>query len=128
MSKLTGPLYSRVFRKVSLAKPTGTRTHLKLLQQRICIAGGVCPPLLYHVALHGESDDAYRIFEHGPVRYDPYRTYDEFDTLVLDLPPVRNSLEDISAFEATLPSGYLIGVRDCRHHVLDLLDYLYQSD
>jgi len=38
---------------------------------------------------------------------------------------VHNTIENIAEFEARLPTKYIIGIRDCRHHVLDLLHYLY---
>lgn len=87
----------------------------------------MCPPLIYHVAIHAQEDIKHKIFEHGPVEYDRFRGFDG-DTFVVDLPSVHNSLDDISAFELTLADAYIVGVRDCRHHVLDLLDYLYPSD
>ena len=122
MSHLTGPLYSRVLKKIELARPTGATTQVSLIQQRVCLVK-VCPPRIYHVGLLAAQHNEHRIFEHGPVTYDPLR--DLSDTVFIPLPPVRNTLEDIAAFERTLPKTYVLGARDCRHHVLDLLEYLY---
>ena len=124
MPHLTGPLDSRVLKKIETARPTGTATKVSLLQQRVCLVK-VCPPMIYHVGLLAcESGSERRlIFEHGPVAYDAAR--DLSDTVFIPLPPVDNTLEDIAAFERTLPKKYVLGARDCRHHVLDLLDYLY---
>jgi hypothetical protein len=120
---LTGPLYSKVLRKLEVAQSTGTTTRVTLLQQPVCLAR-VCPPMVYHVGLIGDSGGTRRIFEHGPVKYDASREMCD-RTLVIPLPSVNNTLEDIIEFEKTLPARYVIGIRDCRHHVLDLLDYLY---
>jgi len=120
---LTGPLYSRVLRKIERAKPTGTVTRVTLLQQPVCLAR-VCPPMIYHVGILGFNGDERRIFEHGPVKYDMHRPMCD-NTVLIELPYVHNSLDDIAAFELTLPTTYVVGYRDCRHHVLDLLEYLY---
>ena len=121
---LHGPLYSKVLRRVQGARCTGHATSITLIQQPVCFVKNVCPPMVYHVALLGEAEGDRRIFEHGPVRYDVARAVGDSDVLVA-LPSVRRTLDDIAAFEATLPTQYVIGVRDCRHHVLDLLDFLY---
>jgi hypothetical protein len=76
------------------------------------------------VGLLGCDDTHRRIFEHGPVKYDVHRSMCD-KTLLIELPYVHNSIEDIVAFESMLPTTYLLGYRDCRHHVLDLLEYLY---
>lgn len=117
---LTGPLYSNVLKKIERARPTGVTTSIKLLQQPVCLVR-VCPPMIYHVGLVGTEAGTQKIFEHGPVRYNPHRSLG----LLIALPSVWNSLEEIAEFEKTLPPGYLLGYRDCRHHVLDLLEYLY---
>jgi len=126
---LSGRLYSKVLHKIQSARETGQTTRLTLIQQKVCLATvgrlQVCPPMLYHVGLLAETEDRQRIFEHGPVQYDQTRGFDDEKTLRIPLPSVHNALEDILAFEETLPTKYLIGVRDCRHHVLDLLGYLY---
>ena len=88
----------------------------------------MCPPGAYHVGLLARSARGdTRVLEHGPVKYDAAR----FETHIIDptifvpLPSVRNTLDEIVEFEASLPTKYIIGIRDCRHHVLDLLNYLY---
>jgi hypothetical protein len=124
-AKLTGPLYSKVLHKIERARQTGATTHMTLLQQPVCLVR-VCPPMIYHVGLIGVSstDGERRIFEHGPVKYDLSREMCD-KTLMIPLPSVKNTLDEIAAFESLLPDQYLVGIRDCRHHVLDLLDYLY---
>ena len=137
MSYLTGALYARVLKAVENARQTGETTSVVLVQQKICVrAGGratgrgpvMCPPGVYHVGILARSGDAKRVFEHGPVKYDASRFEQqamEDPTLFIPLPSVENSLEDLAAFESSLPTKYIIGIRDCRHHVLDLLNYLY---
>ena len=125
---LTGPLYSKVLDKIKTAQTTGTTTRITLIQQRICLAKvarvEVCPPRLYHVGLLAEDNEMRRIFEHGPVKYDHARDVFE-DDIIIPLPSVIQTVQDIEAFEKSLPSKYVIGIRDCRHHVLDLLHFLY---
>lgn len=125
MSQLTGPLYSRVLAKIEKARPTGKTTSLALIQQRVCVLPKVCPPHIYHVGLVAESSGRKHIFEHGPIEYDPLRALEFEDTVYVQLPSVINTIDDILTFELTLPTKYIIGMRDCRHHVIDLLDYLY---
>lgn len=120
---LTGPLYSRVLRKIESARQTGSMTKITLLQQPVCVAR-VCPPMVYHVGLIGITGNDRRLFEHGPVKYDGSREMCD-RTLLIPLPSVWNTLDDISEFEATLSPQYLVGIRDCRHHVLELMKYLY---
>ena len=128
MSSLKGPLYSKIYRKVREARPTGTKTGVALFQQRVCVV--VCPPGIYHVGLIVRDERGgvrhERILEHGPVVYDD-ATFSrrESASVFVPLPDVGDSIEDILEFERRLPKNYVIGVRDCRHHVLDLLEYLY---
>jgi hypothetical protein len=127
MSGLTGPLYSRVLHKIQGARPTGTATNVSLFQQRVCVPViNVCAPRIYHVGLLAESESQKCIFEHGPVTYDISRTLlHKDDTIFIALPSVRHTLEELIEFEKTLPHKYVVGLRDCRHHVLDILDFLY---
>lgn len=121
---LSGPLYSTVYEKVRLARSTGDATKLALIQQRVCMpTTTVCSPI-YHVGLLGESGNRRRIFEHGPVKYNPLREING-DTIIIDLPAVKQTLDELEAIERTLPSIYFVGIRDCRHHVLDLLAIIY---
>jgi hypothetical protein len=91
----------------------------------------MCPPGVYHVALLARSDargaTRTRVLEHGPVKYDASRFELELvdPAIFIPLPSVHNTIDDIIEFEASLPTKYIIGIRDCRHHVLDLLNYLY---
>ena len=124
MSYLTGPLYSKVLKKIHTARSTGDVTSVALIQQRICLVK-VCPPMMYHVGILAVSEGGQRIFEHGPVAFDSARDLVKENTIFIPLPSVANSLEDLEQFQATLPKKYVMGVRDCRHHVVDILDYLY---
>lgn len=117
-------MYAKIVRKLHNVKSTGTSTHVQLIRQRVCL-GRVCPPI-YHVGLLVDSGTGRHIFEHGPIAYDQRRDIDF--SLVVPLPTVWNSIGDILDFEDTLPKHYIVGVRDCRHHVLDLLDYLYGDE
>lgn len=122
-------MYSNILKKARLAKSTGTSTCVQLVRQQICI-GRVCPPV-YHVALLAQQPGGVaHVFEHGPVTNgeDSVGKTPQFQTIVVPLPTVWNSIDDILAFEATLPRTYIVGFRDCRHHVLDLLDYLYYGN
>jgi hypothetical protein len=116
-------MYKHILTKIRAARPTGTTSRVELLGQRICL-GPVCPRV-YHVGIRVHERDVHRIFEHGPIAYDPTREIDPATNIIIPLPSVERSIEDIMSFESTLPSTYLVGIRDCRHHVLDLLDYLY---
>jgi len=121
-------LYKRVFDKIKLAKSTGTVTKVSLLQQRICFARGntlkICPPL-YHVGLYAEDLNAYQIFEHGPVAYDGLRDFDEQNTILIYLPPIDKTIDQLQIHSNTLDTRYFLGVRDCRHYVEDMLVYMY---
>ena len=124
---------SRIFARVRAARSTGDVTSLMLLRQRVCVSHGVCVPGIHHVGLLAVSENETRVFEHGPVRSftNPTAASTLYDAPLYDaplyvpLPSVYNSLADIAAFERTLPRHYVLGVRDCRHHALDLLTYLY---
>jgi hypothetical protein len=143
-AKLPAGATSRIFARVRAARSTGDVTSLMLLRQRVCVSNGVCVPGIHHVGLLAVSEYETRIFEHGPVRsctvdtnptaatlYDAGASlYDAGASLYdagayVPLPSVHNSIADIAAFERTLPRHYVLGVRDCRHHALDLLTYLY---
>lgn len=41
------------------------------------------------------------------------------------LPYADRTMEEVKAFEAEMPLEYIPFVHDCRHHVLDLLDFCY---
>ena len=124
---LTGPLYSKIYRKIQSARPMGTKTNVTLFQQKLCMAS-LCPPGIYHVGLLGASLEQERIFEHGPVTLQARPHFVKNDTIFVPLPSVDRSLDDILEFQESLPKKYVVGIRDCRHHVLDLLEYLYPEE
>jgi len=120
---LSNALYGKVYKKIhSIPKATGNVSKVALIQQRIHVFN-VQPPL-YHVGLVIIEKDLSYISEHGPIRYDPYRSWDH-NSVTIELPGVHNTIRDVQEFEAGLPLNYIVGIRDCRHHVLDVLDYLY---
>lgn len=123
---LTGPIYGAVLKRLQSATTTGTTTQLSLIQQRVCVgpAKMVCPPLMYHVGIVARSSETRRVFEHGPISYDPDRLFGD-ETIIIPMPSVRDSIEEIGEFEKTLQTSYVLGWYDCRHRVLDLLEYLY---
>lgn len=122
---LTGPLYATVSKRLQSATTTGTTTQLSLIQQRVCVGPAkiVCP-LMYHVGIVARSGETRHLFEHGPIAYDPDRPFGD-ETIIIPMPSVRNSIEEIEAFETTLQTSYVLGYYDCRHRVLDLLSFLY---
>ena len=121
MHQLKNALYGQVYQRVGTARQTGER--LSRRPDPTTDRGDADRAPLYHVGLVVmERDDSY-IFEHGPVKYDPYREWSE--SIVIPLPSVRQSIRDIQHYESTLPQKYIVGIRDCRHHVIDLLDFLY---
>lgn len=123
MHQLKNALYGKVYQRVGTARQTGNVSRVVLIQQRIAVMR--FEPPLYHVGLVVmERDDSY-IFEHGPVKYDPYREWSE--SIAIPLPSVHQTIRDIQHYESTLPEKYIVGIRDCRHHVIDLLDFLYDE-
>lgn len=123
---LTGPIYATVLKRLQRATTTGTTTQLSLIQQRVCVgpAKMVCPPYTFHVGIVARSGETRRVFEHGPIAYDPDRPFGD-ETIIIPMPSVRNSIEEIGEFETTLQTSYVLGFYDCRHRVLDLLSFLY---
>lgn len=108
--------------------PTGTTTQLVFVRQRLVlpVTKHVLP--LHHVALIAEDGTRRHILEHGPYRAQGNQSTDDLPALgvlYMPLPSVDLTLEEILAYEDTLPRTYIVGVRDCRHHVRDLLKFVY---
>jgi hypothetical protein len=121
-------MYKCVFDKIRLAKSTGTITKVSLIQQRICLARkpfAICAPNIYHVGLFAEQGGQYQIFEHGPVQYDNMRSFDEKDTVLLGLPKIDKTIDQLQKYSDGLDDTYFLGIRDCRHYVEDMLDFMY---
>ena len=124
-------LYGDILRHADHARRTvrvaAPATDLFLVQQQLLVARSKVP--LYHVALLGEDrrSGARRVFEHGPIRTNrcDARECRLSDAVLMPLPPVGVTIDDILAFEDTLPKRYIPGVRDCRHHVRDLMAWCY---
>jgi hypothetical protein len=122
---LSNALYGKVYKKIGcIPKATGNVSKVALIQQRIDVMN-IQPPL-FHVGLVIIEKETWYISEHGPIRYDPYRSF-KHNSVTIELPSVHNTIADVQEFELLLPTKYIMGIRDCRHHVLDVLDYLYFS-
>lgn len=44
------------------------------------------------------------------------------------LPYIQKTMQEVKDFEAQMPFEYIPFVHDCRHHVLDLLNFCYGSE
>ena len=66
----------------------------------------------------------FYVSEHSPETIDLFTPAwkDEFS---IQLPNIPFELQEIVEFEDTLPSNYVFGMRDCRHHVSDVLRFCY---
>lgn len=115
-----GEIYAHIHTN---ARQTGTTSRVTLIQQRIHVWNNTRTPV-FHVGLLVEERGFSKIFEHGPIKYDRYRPVED-DSILVPLPPIHQSIRHLEDFEATLPKTYVLGVRDCRHHTLDLLQYVY---
>jgi hypothetical protein len=126
---LYGDVIRHADRAHSLARPTASpSTNLYLVQQQLVVIDRKLP--IYHIALLGEDTvtGARRVFEHGPIRTAADSNKDAQtiqNAIVSPLPAVEYTIDDIAEFEKTLPTQYIIGRRDCRHHVRDLLTWCY---
>lgn len=49
------------------------------------------------------------------------------DEISIQLPNIPMDMETIIDHEQSLPNMYILGVRDCRHHVSDMLNFCYQD-
>lgn len=115
-------MYSKLYNAILESRQTGRVSKVTLIQQKIRVFN-VQPPHLYHVGLVLEDETDRRIFEHGPVQYDPLRSFD--DAVIVPLPSVSHTVEQVQAYQDSMPDTYIPGIRDCRHHVIDLLAFLY---
>lgn len=123
-------VYGEIYEHIHTnARQTGSTSRVTLIQQRIHVWNNThvnIPTPVFHVGLFVEERGFSKIFEHGPIKYDRYRSVsDDIDSILVPLPPIHQSIRHLEDFEATLPTTYVLGVRDCRHHTLDLLQYVY---
>ncbi len=86
-------------------------------------------PAIDHVALlfdapRGARRDVH-IADHGPSTGNLINDIWVSRLTVTGLPPVARTIDEVREFESRLPTEYVPLVRDCRHHVLDVLDWLY---
>jgi hypothetical protein len=84
----------------------------------------LAPYNVHHVLLVARSRGRTVRLEHCPAGDLPW-----LDTSsrcrVTKLPACPVDLDELLAFEASLPREYVLGMRDCRHHVIDLLTWAY---
>lgn len=119
MVLMYGDVILRARRAAATVPPRGD-TRIALVRNTLYVPG------VYHVALMANGSD---VFEHGPGgpagRFLETLATDADYDVVMDLPSVDQEVWELREFERTLPTRYRLGFRDCRHHVADLLDYLY---
>lgn len=76
-----------------------------------------------HVSLEfANTEDSYVSEIYSNINVNPDDWRDEF---AIALPNIDLSIHDIVEAEESLPSMYLLGVHDCRHHVSDMLKLCY---
>lgn len=82
-------------------------------------------PMTHHVAVVVHDGHRTRTFEHGirglPMPNFVYRSDVESDIVEVGETPM--TISDIESYERTLPTHYVLGVRDCRHHAADILEF-----
>lgn len=82
-------------------------------------------PMTHHVAVLVHDGHRSRIFEHGirglRIPDCMYRKRSHDELVYVGETPM--TILDIESFERTLPDHYMLGVRDCRHHALDILGF-----
>jgi hypothetical protein len=95
------------------------QSSIALLQQRILVASRPTPAVHVGLVIRDLRTGDQRLFHHGA---DVLRSLYTLDTPTLTpMPLTPYTLDEIKAYEATLPRYYVLGIRDCRHHVRDLL-------
>jgi hypothetical protein len=114
-----GPLERRL-RNIE-SRPHSGRTRVYYIRQNLIVPFSIYRPL-YHVALLSIRDDIARSHH---LRSKLYMPRTDGNIHIVALPMVSDTPDDIAAYEATLPNTYILGIRDCRHHALDVLNYLY---
>ena len=117
MSQIYGPIERRL--ECIKNRPDSGRTRVYFIRQRLIVPS---PVPLYHVALLSARDDIVRAHQLCSKVITPRS---DGRMHILALPMVSDTPDDIVAYESTLPNAYMLGIRDCRHHALDVLDYLY---
>lgn len=51
--------------------------------------------------------------------------FDWEEEISIQLPNIPYGMTEIMTYDSNLPQTYLLGVRDCRHHVRDMLTFCY---
>lgn len=112
----------------ALLRPTTGPTTMTLVRCKIYprVAG------LYHVGLLAELDSqqpSIAVLEHGPHSLHGAPDYEETEwDRVLQLPGVALTPDELLRYQNQLPKWYLLGVRDCRHHIVDILRFAYELE
>lgn len=108
--------------KYQTLHPRG-QTSVYVVQQRIYL------PCLWHYAVLVDAPNGNRrdthICDHGPVRGNRINKIFEGEFILHKMPATPKSVDDIRSFSGSLPADYWLLLRDCRHHTVDVLDYIY---
>lgn len=105
----------------------GGHTRVYLVRQPTRLPG------IDHVALlfdapRGERREVH-VADHGPRTGNLLNDLWVSELRITRLPGLRDtSIDDVRAFEAGLTTAYVPFLRDCRHHVMDVLEYCYPAD
>lgn len=51
--------------------------------------------------------------------------FDWEEEISIQLPNIPYGMTEIMAYDKNLPQTYMLGIRDCRHHVCDMLSFCY---
>jgi hypothetical protein len=102
----------------------GGHTRVYLVRQPTRLPG------IDHVALlfdapRGERREVH-VADHGPATGNLFNDLWVSRLEVTRLPGLRDTtIDDVREFEAGLTARYVPFLRDCRHHVMDVLDFCY---
>lgn len=83
---------------------------------------------VYHVYLEFSECNSNNfcttyISEHKPF-WDNQQSINQEE--IIQMPNISLEIQDILKLESELPSMYVLGIRDCRHHVVDMLQLCYE--
>lgn len=99
------------------------QTSVYVVQQRIYL------PSLWHYAVLVDAPEGNRrdthICDHGPIRGNRINKIFEGEFVLHKMPCTSKSVDEIREFSGSLPNDYWLLFRDCRHHTVDVLDYIY---
>lgn len=120
-------------RRLGAAGPWGLPTYRGGAQTRVYfVRQPTRLPYIDHVALifdapRGERRDVH-VADHGPATGNLFNDLWVSDLKVTRLPGLYDvTIDDVREFEAGLTTRYVPFLRDCRHHVMDVLDFCYPT-